>query len=526
MLKIELLILGRYFNNSESTRSMSEQTTQTEQKTSVHQDTNERFYGALDIREDFIKFFRQNSHKLLAPSKIFIDDPSLLFVNAGMNQLKQEFLNPDDSETKEDKYKRLCNSQICIRAGGKHNDLDDVGLDSYHLTSFEMLGNWSINSYRKEEAIRLAYTYLTEHLGLDKSRMYVTYFMGDDKEGVGSDEETKSIWSRYFPDERIVKGSFKDNFWMMAETGPCGGCTEIHYDLSGLDRSVPELVNKDDPQVVEIWNIVFIQFNRRENKSDTQDTQDTQERQERQDTKYTYEKLNRFFVDTGMGMERLCMVLQKKSSIYETDVFHYLMGYGQAIGNCRYQYSDCYDRSDPKYDVDCAYRIFCDHFRTVVTALYDGVGFDCTGRGYVLRKIFRRMLTYTYLFLNNGTVEQLMTKPIVLGIIDDILNYQLKYKHDEYALREQLIVEERLFLGSLQNFQRKMTRVYELNEHDGCFDYVCMIRDPKRIEPVSEYQGNPQNLLEVQNLYDKLYHEGVPALLVNHSKELKIKKLR
>lgn len=486
-----------------------------EQKTSDTQIVPERFHRALDVREDFINFFRKNSHKLLAPSKIFIDDPSLLFVNAGMNQLKQEFLNPVESDTKEDKFKRLCNSQICIRAGGKHNDLDDVGLDSYHLTSFEMLGNWSINSYQKEEAIRLAFTYLTEHLGLDRSRMYVTYFKGDEKENVGPDDETKNIWLRYFPEERIVQGNFKDNFWMMAETGPCGQCTEIHYDLSGLDRTVPELVNKDDPTVVEIWNIVFIQFNRLENKTDSSSG-----------NKYRYEKLNRFFVDTGMGMERLCMVLQKKPSIYKTDVFHYLMGYAQAIGNCRYQYSDCYDRTNAMYDVDCAYRIFCDHFRTTVTALYDGVTFDCTGRGHVLRKIFRRMLTYTYLYLNNGIIEQLMIKPIILGIIDDILNYQLKYRHDETALRDMLIAEERLFLGSLQNFQRKMTRVLELNEQDGCFDYVCKVRDPKRTGDITEFEGDTKNLKEVESLYDKLFHEGVPPLLVSHSKNLKIKKLR
>ena len=471
---------------------------------------------AIDVREDFIKFFRQNSHKLLTPSKVFNDDPSLLFVNAGMNQLKQEFLKPTDE--KEDKFKRLCNSQICIRAGGKHNDLDDVGMDSYHLTSFEMLGNWSLNSYQKEEAIRLAFTYLTEHLGLDKNRMYVTYFRGDAKEGVEADQETKSIWGGYFPAERIVEGNFKDNFWMMAETGPCGMCTEIHYDLSDQTRTVPELVNRDDPTVVEIWNIVFIQYNRIATNSDTSTTG------------YSYEKLNRFFVDTGMGMERLCMVLQKKPSIYKTDVFHYLMGYGQALTNCDHQYSDCYDKSNPVYHIDCGYRIFCDHFRTLVTALFDGVDFDCSGRGYVLRKIFRRMMTYVYLYLNNKVVEQMMNRPIILGIITDILNYQLKRNHDNQLIRDKLIAEERIYLGCLQNFKRKMNRVLELNEKDGCFDYVCMSKtialSKQKLVIDSEFTGKIENLKEVESLYNKLSSEGVPTLMVTHSRELVIKHLK
>jgi alanyl-tRNA synthetase len=471
-------------------------------------------YRALDIREDFIKFFRGNSHKLLAPSKIFNDDPSLLFVNAGMNQLKSEFLKDTDDPNKDEKFKRLCNSQICIRAGGKHNDLDDVGLDSYHLTSFEMLGNWSINSYQKEEAIRLAYSYLTEHLGLNKSKLYVTYFKGDSLENIDADTETKDIWMKYFTPDHIVEGNFKDNFWMMAETGPCGMCTEIHYDLSDEQRTVPELVNKSDPSVIEIWNIVFIQFNRCPDETVLSNV-----------GKYSYHKLNRFFVDTGMGMERLVMVLQKKPSIYKTDVFHYLMGYAQAMTNCEQQYIDIYDKLDKRYNIDCAYRIFCDHFRTVVTALFDGVNFSGEGRGFVLKKIFRRMLTYLYVYLNHKTVEQLMVKPIVLGIISDILNYQLKKTHDEVSIRDKLVAEEKIFLGCLQNFQRKMTQVLELNDLDGCFDYVCR-KKQQNPELSIEFTGDTKNLTEVDKLYDKLFNEGVPNLLVTYSRELKIKHLK
>jgi alanyl-tRNA synthetase len=493
---------------------------------------------ALDIREDFIKYFRQNSHKLLAPSKIFNDDPSLLFVNAGMNQLKDEFLrtntglNKPGTETgtetgaRASQHKRLCNSQVCIRAGGKHNDLDDVGMDSYHLTSFEMLGNWSLDDYWKEDAIRLAYIYLTDHLGLDKSKLYVTYFEGDEKEGLAADEETLAIWLKYFPKSRIVKGNFKDNFWMMADSGPCGVSTEIHYDLSDQDRTVPGLVNTGDPSVIEIWNIVFIQFNRIVNaEAET----------------HVYEKLDRCFVDTGMGLERLCMVLQKKPTIYKTDVFHYLMGYGQAISNCEHSYSDCYDPRNPQYNVDCAYRIFCDHFRTVVIALFYGVLFDVTGRGHVLRKIFRRMLTYLYLYLNNKTVEQLMAKNIIMGIISDILAYGLKRKHDVLALQKQLIDEELIFLGKLQHFQTKMKKILGLNDIDGCFDYVCLrntVRDPDpgprnasektpgAKDTVLEFKGNPMHLKEVEDMYTKLFRAGIPALIVTHARELKIKKIK
>ncbi|VBB17644.1 alanyl-trna synthetase [Yasminevirus sp. GU-2018] len=477
-------------------------------------------YKAVDVREDFIKYFRANSHKLLQPSKIFNNDPTLLFVNAGMNQLKSEFLKDiAPEEEKEEKFRRLCNSQICIRAGGKHNDLDDVGLDSYHLTSFEMLGNWSINSYQKEEAIRLAYGYLVDHLKLDPRRMYVTYFKGDDKEGVLPDNESRDIWSKYLPVERIVQGNFKDNFWMMADTGPCGVCTEIHYDLNepgdGFEpRCVPELVNQDDPRVIEIWNIVFIQFNRKQNPDNSASKR----------SDYVYDKLERFFVDTGMGMERLCMVLQKKPSIYKTDVFHYLMGYAQAISNCEKSYSDCYDPTNENYSTDCAYRIFCDHFRTVVTALFDGVDFDSTGRGHVLRKIFRRLLSYTYKYLNGGVVKQIMNRPIVLGIITDVLNYQLKYTHDNVAIREKLINEEKLFLGCLQNFKRKMITVLEENEEDGAFDYVCMKNDPKLKDKCDEHSRTfvKKHLENAENLYSRLMRDGVPPLLVKYSNTLVI----
>lgn len=533
---------------------------------------------AQNIREDFINFFRQNEHKLLAPSKIYNNDPTLLFVNAGMNQLKEEFLKTvNPNEEKEEKFRRLCNSQICIRAGGKHNDLDDVGLDSYHLTSFEMLGNWSINSYQKEEAIRLAFTYLTVNLGLDKSRMYVTYFQGSESENLDPDTESRDIWMKYMPESRIVKGNFKDNFWMMSETGPCGQSSEIHYDISEQDRFVPELVNNDDPTLIEIWNIVFIQYNRRKNTTSkvnstvdiivdttvdtivdttvdtivnsiidsTVDTTVDTKVDTHVDTTvdtivnivtdkmYVYDKLDRFFVDTGLGLERLCMVLQKKESIYKTDVFHFLMGYAQAISNCEYTYSDCYDQNSPQYNIDCAYRIFCDHFRTLVIALFDGVVFDCTGRGYVLRKIFRRLMTYYYLYLNNNVIEQVMNRPIILGIITDILNYHLKKNHDNVSIRDKLISEEKLFYGTLQNIKRNMIDVLKTNEIDGSFDKVVCMNDPKNKKNIQNiYQNLDKNLDKVfdeknirnaEKMYDRLVKNGVPPLLLKHCKLLTIK---
>lgn len=480
------------------------------------QETGNKVYKALDVREDFIKFFRQNQHKLLMPSKVFNNDPTLLFVNAGMNQLKEEFLKVVASaDEKEEKFRKLCNSQICIRAGGKHNDLDDVGLDSYHLTSFEMLGHWSINSYQKEEAIRLAFTYLIEHLGLDKARLYVTYFQGDEKEGLDSDDETKNIWLKYLPESHIVKGNFKDNFWMMADIGVCGICTELHYDLIepnvGEDvRLVPELVNADDPTLIEIWNNVFIQYERKFDSSIKM---------------YFYNKLDRFFVDGGMGLERLCMVLQKKSSIYTTDVFNFLIGYAKAMSNCGHTYTDCYEPHSINYNIDCAYRIFCDHFRTIVIALFDGVDFDGSGRGHVLRKIFRRLMTYFYLYLNNGVIEQTMNRPIVLGVITDILNYHLKKVHDNVAIREKLIAEEKLFCGSLQNIKNNMIDVLETNDIDGSFDYVLMKNDPnnKIIPNKVNKEFNEKNIVTAEKMYSRLIKNGVPPLLVKHSKHLKIK---
>lgn len=389
----------------------------------------------IKLRQDFITYFRNNGHKFLPPSKIYNDDPTLLFVNAGMNQLKDIFIGKDAPKND---YTKLTNSQICIRAGGKHNDLDDVGKDSYHLTSFEMLGNWSLDEYDKEESIRLAFTFLVDICKLNVNQMYVTYFEGNDD--IPEDTETKEIWKKYICEDRIIPGNFDDNFWTMSNNdGPCGNSTEIHYDLIG-DNFVPEKVNMDDPTVIEIWNIVFTGYERIDNK---------------------YYKLDKLYIDTGMGLERLAMIMQNKPTIYQTDGFRFLMGYVQVLTNVDF-FTDSYNDNN----VDMAYRLFADHIRTTVVALYQGVEFDSNKRGFVLRKIFRRLLTHGYIHLK-GNIEPIFNHPSVRCLISDILNYYLFKKHDADIIWEQLVKEEQKYLGKIQTCDRKYNKYCKIyKDHD------------------------------------------------------------
>jgi len=376
----------------------------------------------ITLRQAFLNYFRVKQHKYLPQSAVFNNDPTLLFVNSGMCQLKDIFLGqtePKDGNTK------LMNSQICIRAGGKHNDLDDVGHDSYHLTSFEMLGNWSLNDYGKEEAIVLAYNFLIQECKLNKDQMYVTYYEGNDI--IPADLETFNIWKKLIPESRIVKGSHKDNFWQMADNGPCGVSTEIHYDLIG-NRDASKLINKNDPTVIEIWNLVFMQYNKDGDK---------------------YTKLGKFYVDTGMGLERLSMVLQNKKTLYQTDAFRYLLGYAQALSNSEF-FTDQYNNH-----IDTAYRVFADHMRTCVIALYQGVDFDCNKRGFILRKIYRRLLNYFYIYLSNGYIRQIMIHPMIKCMISDILNYYLFKTHDADSLWNKLTTEENMYISKLMTVDRK-----------------------------------------------------------------------
>ena len=402
-----------------------------------------------ELRQSFLNYFRKNNHKFMRPSKVYIDDPTLFFVNAGMNQLKNIFLG---EELPKDNNDRLMNYQLCIRAGGKHNDLDDVGFDSYHLTSFEMLGNWSLDNYWKEESIDLAFKYLLEECKLDPKRMYVTYYEGNNDENIlnkdvlDKDVETINIWKKYLPEDRIIPGIHEDNFWMMGTSGPCGKSTEIHYDISNNEeRFVPELVNKDDPTVVEIWNLVFIEFM----KDDT-----------------GFHKLNKRFVDTGMGLERLSMILQKKSTIYQTDAFRYIIGCAQMITNSDY-FCDTYNVHNKDYKTDTAYRIFADHMRTTVMCLYHGVEFDSTKRGFILRKIFRRLLTYSYVNLLKCNIKPIMNHLAIKGLISGILNYFLQRKHDADIIWKKLIEEEIEYYDKIRTTKSKYKKQFKkIKDHD------------------------------------------------------------
>lgn len=390
---------------------------------------------AKEIRDRYIKFFTdKKKHEYVYSSSVVpLDDPTLLFANAGMNQFKPIFLGTVDPSSDMAKLTRAVNTQKCIRAGGKHNDLDDVGKDVYHHTFFEMLGNWSFGDYFKTEICQWAWEFLTDEFKLSPDRLYVTYFGGDTESGLEPDLECKNIWLNLgLPENHIIPGSMKDNFWEMGETGPCGPCSEIHYDRIG-NRLAADLVNQDDPDVLEIWNLVFMQFNREKDG--------------------TLRNLPKKHIDCGMGFERLVSVIQDKRSNYDTDVFQPLFAAIQSGTNAP-PYEGKVGAEDTNQK-DMAYRVLADHARTLTIALSDGGRPDNTGRGYVLRRILRRAVRYA--------TEKLNSKPGFFATLVNVVVDLLGDTFPEVTGDPQLIIEiineeEEQFLRTLSRGRNLLNR--------------------------------------------------------------------
>lgn len=392
---------------------------------------------AKQIRQAYIDFFKSKNHKYVhSSSTIPLDDPTLLFANAGMNQFKPIFLGTIDPNSDMAQYVRVVNTQKCIRAGGKHNDLDDVGKDVYHHTFFEMMGNWSFGDYFKKEVCAWAWELLTEILKLPGDRLYVTYFGGDSKSGLEPDLECKNIWLDLgVPENNILPGSMKDNFWEMGETGPCGPCSELHFDRIG-GRNAAHLVNMDDPDVLEIWNLVFIQYNRESDGS--------------------LKLLPKKHIDCGLGLERLVSVIQNKRANYDTDLFMPLFK-AIEVGTGVRPYTGKVGAEDVD-GIDMAYRVLADHARTLTIALSDGGYPDNTGRGYVLRRILRRAVRYSS--------EKLNAKPGFFGtlvhtVVELLGDVFPEISKDPESVIQTINEEEIQFLKTLSRGRGLLNRTME-----------------------------------------------------------------
>jgi alanyl-tRNA synthetase len=396
-----------------------------------------------EVRKRFFEFFQSKQHKIVPSAPMVVkNDPTLMFTNAGMNQFKDVFLGNAAASVH-----RIANTQKCLRVSGKHNDLDEVGHDTYHHTMFEMLGNWSFGNYFKKEAIAWAWELLTEVYKISKENLYVTVFEGDPEHGMKEDAEAFSHWQEFVPAERILYGSKKDNFWEMGDTGPCGPCSEVHIDLRNEEdkKRVPgrDLVNKDHPEVIEVWNLVFIEFNRRSDQS--------------------LEPLPAKHVDTGMGFERLCMVLQGKTSNYDTDLFQDIIREIEKISGFRYG-------SDAKTDI--AMRVVADHLRAVAFSIADGQLPSNIKAGYVIRRILRRAVRYGYTFLDRKEPFIYLLMPALEKKLGDVFP-EIKAQSDliTNVIRE----EESTFLRTLEQGIRKFEQYQEQHpensEIDGNFAF-------------------------------------------------------
>jgi len=404
---------------------------------------NKKEWSTTEIRNTFIKFFEDREHKFVPSSAVIPhNDPTLLFANAGMNQFKSIFLCTVDPNSEFAKLKRAVNSQKCIRAGGKHNDLDDVGKDNYHHTFFEMLGNWSFGDFFKKEAIEWSWELLTEVYGLDKNRLYVTYFEGNEKAGLEPDLESKEFWKKMgLPEDRILPGNMKDNFWEMGDVGPCGPCSEIHYDRIG-GRNARDLVNMDDPTVLEIWNLVFMQFERKD--------------------KDTLVPLPACHVDTGMGLERISSALMGAMSNYDIDLFQDLFKVIQEVsGASPYEGRMGEDDVDMK---DTAYRVVADHIRMLSIAIADGQIPGTDGRAYVLRRVVRRAVRYADDFLKAPPDFFSKLVPCVVETLGDAFP---SLKENQQTIQRVLKEEETLFRRTMKNGKRKFNNIVKkLRKHE------------------------------------------------------------
>jgi alanyl-tRNA synthetase len=389
-----------------------------------------------DIRKAYLNFFESKGHLIVSSAPIVLkDDPTLMFNNSGMAQFKEYFLGNGTP-----KSKRIADTQKCLRVSGKHNDLEDVGFDTYHHTMFEMLGNWSFGDYFKKDALDWAWEFLTEVLKLDKDRLYVSVFEGNPAENVPFDQEAWDIWKQYVTEDRIILGNKKDNFWEMGDQGPCGPCSEIHIDLrTDAERNAVsgrDLVNADHPQVVEIWNNVFMEFNRKADGS--------------------LEKLPAQHVDTGMGFERLCMAMQNVTSNYDTDVFTPLIEKIEQITGLKYTSNEVKNVSEEQNKTNIAIRVIVDHVRAVAFAIADGQLPSNTGAGYVIRRILRRAIRYGFTFLN--------TKEPFINKLVEVLANQMGEFFPEIKSQQQLVTnvireEEASFLRTLDQGLQLLDKV-------------------------------------------------------------------